>query len=197
MKDALLGLKKRGRLLLHACCAVCAGGVLGREFKFGDGTRRLSDFFDITLYFYNPNIDIEDEYFKRAGELSKLKSAFDISDIVIESYKPAEFLATLRGFERCSETGLRCDNCIGLRLNRAAQYAKENDVDVFCTTLSVSPHKDAIAIDRLGKQASEKCGVAFLPADFKKEDGFFVAGEVAKRLDIYRQNYCGCAYSKR
>jgi len=235
-KQTLAGLKKRESLLLHTCCAVCAGGVLAREFpmqvvrgtvvfdNFGKNNaasasleteqqiadklsnttvplttckKRLADYFDITLYFYNPNIDTQEEYDKRAGELQKLKKAFSIRDIIIAEYKPREFYNEIKGREDGPEGACgRCNTCIGLRLYKAAQCASKNGFERFSTVLSVSPHKSAWEVSRAGTRAQNRYGIPFLPADFKKENGFLYASQTAVQLNLYRQNYCGCVYSK-
>jgi len=205
MKESLMGLKKREKLLLHTCCAVCAGGALAREFSMETASQksrgiisknRLTDFFDITLFFYNPNIDPQEEYLKRAGELAKLESAFPIRHIVIAEYKPDEFQAEAQGYEGEREGGGRCGACIRLRLLKTAQYAKRNGFDRFSTVLTAGSRK-SVSLNHDGERAGKQLGVPFLPADFKKENGFAIANKTAERLGLYRQNYCGCIYSKK
>lgn len=193
MKDVLSGLVKRETLLMHACCAVCAGGVLSREFEFAGKKKRLADFFDITLYFYNPNIDTKEEHDKRAGELAKLRGAFLIKDMIITEFEPERFSGLKPGG---GEGGARCRSCIEFRLYQTAVYAKRHGFDRFCSTLSVSPHKNAEAVNLAGVDLEKSFGIPFLPADFKKENGFLAANQTAGSLEIYRQNYCGCKFSK-
>jgi len=203
-KQTLVNLQKRESLLLHSCCAVCAGGVLAREFAVVGkcdpvtAKKRLTDYFDVTLYFYNPNIDSREEYDKRAGELEKLKGVFPLRGIVVEDYRPKEFLVEIKGHEDGQEGACgRCTRCVSLRLLKAAQYAKNNGFDRFSTVLSVSPHKNEWEINGMGLKAQRRHNVPFLPADFKKEHGFLAATATAKELGLYRQSYCGCAYSKK
>ena len=185
-------------LLLHACCAVCAGGVLAREFEFEGKKKRLTDFFDITLYFCNPNIDTQEEYDRRAVELEKLKPVFPIANVVVEEYRPEEFHQDIKGCENYGyESGLRCDLCISLRLLQTAQYAVKNRFDRFTTALTVSPHKDAGRVTSCGERIGREVQIPFLTADFKKEHGFLAATKTAKKLELYRQNYCGCVYGRK
>jgi predicted adenine nucleotide alpha hydrolase (AANH) superfamily ATPase len=174
------------RLLLHTCCAVCAGGVLDR----------LKDY-AVTLYFYNPNIDTGEEYFKRAGELEKLKALYDTEDVIIPEYSSFEFCQIAGGLEDCPEGGARCGACAALRLNGTARRAKADGFGIFATTLSVSPHKNSSVINFCGEKAEEEFGIKYLRADFKKDGGFLKANSVAKDLGIYRQRYCGCRFQKR
>lgn len=183
---------ERKRLLLHSCCAPCSSGVLVP----------LQEIFDLTVYFYNPNLSEAEEYQKRAAEQKKLinalnkeKPTFPIG-ITEEHYEPREFYEIARGLESCPEGGERCFRCYELRLDRTARKAKEEGFDFFTTTLTISPMKNADKLNEIGKQLEEKYGVAFLPSDFKKRDGYKNSIALSKQYDLYRQNFCGCIYSK-
>lgn len=168
------------KLLLHVCCAPCACGVLPR---LGD--------FTVLPFFYNPNIDTKEEYDLRAAQFCKLGVAPEVC-----AYDPAEFMRVAQGLENEPEGGARCRACIALRLERTAMRAKEIGADYFCSTLSVSPHKDARFINETGQALAAKYGVPFLPNDFKKENGFLLSTQVSKEKDVYRQSYCGCAFAR-
>lgn len=167
-------------LLLHICCAPCSAGVLPRLNGFR-----------VVPYFYNPNIDSREEYELRAAQFGKLGIEPHIC-----AYDPDEFLRAVRGLEEEKEGGARCKACIALRLEKTAQYAKQIGADLFCSTLSVSPHKDAAYINETGARLAQTYGVPFLPNDFKKENGFLLSTRVSKEKNLYRQSYCGCIFSK-
>lgn len=169
------------KILLHVCCAPCSAGVLPRL-----------EGFVLSPYFYNPNIDTREEYELRAAQFEKLGIV-----PAVEAYNHAEFLFAVKDKENEPEGGSRCKICIAMRLEKAAQRAKETGADFFCSTLSVSPHKDAQFINATGQKLAEKYGVAFLPNDFKKENGFLLSTERSKEMGLYRQNYCGCEFAKR
>lgn len=177
----------RPRLLLHACCAPCTSSVL----------ERLYPYFQVTLYYYNPNIHPEEEYRKRAGEFPKLLRASGREDVelVIPAYDPTPFFEAARGLEAAPEGGARCEKCFELRLGAAADYARAGGYDYFCTTLTVSPHKNAPLINAVGEALSARCGVPWLPADFKKRDGYLRSIRLCREYGIYRQCWCGCLYS--
>ena len=178
------------KLLLHSCCAPCSSYVLSY----------LSDYFQISVLYYNPNISDEGEYNKRKSEqlrlISELPSEFPIT-IIDCDYEPEKFFEISKGLEDCPEGGERCFGCYRLRLEKAAAAAKELGFDWFCTTLSISPLKNAEKINEIGNELAEKYGVKFLPSDFKKKEGFKRSIELSKKYDLYRQNYCGCVYSKK
>ncbi|MGN0288540.1 MAG: epoxyqueuosine reductase QueH [Lachnospiraceae bacterium] len=183
---------ERKRLLLHSCCAPCSSGVLVP----------LQEVFDLTVYYYNPNISEQEEYRKRATEQKKLinalnqeKPAFPIG-IIEEDYEPKSFYAIAKGLEKCPEGGERCFRCYGLRLEKTAQKAKAEGFDYFTTTLTISPLKNAEKINTIGKTLEEKYGVSFLPSDFKKRDGYKNSIALSRKYDLYRQNFCGCIFSK-
>lgn len=178
---------RRPRLLLHACCAPCASSVL----------ERLYSHFQVTLYYYDPNIHPEEEYLKRAGEFPKLLSAAGMEDVelLIPGYDPEPFFLAARGLESAPEGGARCERCFDLRLSKTAELAKKGGFDYFCTTLTVSPHKNAPLINAIGERLSSACGVPWLPSDFKKKDGYLRSIRLCQQYGIYRQCWCGCVYS--
>ncbi len=177
-------LKEKKKLLLHACCAPCSTAVL----------ERVTPYFDVTLFFYNPNIDTKEEYFKRADELFKLKNMFDVKEIIIPEFEPSVFQKAVQGLWDCPEGGLRCGICFDLRLSAAAEKAKEISADFFATTLTVSPHKNPAIISVAGSKAAEALGVPYLYSDFKKKEGYKRSIELSEVLKLYRQNYCGCRF---
>ncbi len=177
----------RPKLLLHACCAPCSSYVL--EF--------LHEHFEIILYFFNPNIAPEAEYDYRKNELKRLVSEMGLDIPVIdEDYAPEPFYELARGLEELPERGERCRRCIGYRLDAAGRKAAELGADCFTTTLTISPHKDCAFINEYGAQASERCGVEYLLSDFKKHEGYKRSIELSKQYNLYRQDYCGCVYSR-
>ena len=176
------------KLLLHACCGPCSSYVI--EY--------LSKYFDITIYYYNPNTYPETEYLRRLDELNKFIKEFNSNVKVIEeNYNPSEFYNSIKGLEHLGERSERCYKCYILRMNKAAIYAKENGYDYFTTTLSISPYKDALWINEIGKNLEEKIGVKYLYSDFKKNNGYKRSIELSKEYKLYRQEYCGCVYSKQ
>lgn len=177
-------------LLLHSCCAPCSSYVL--EY--------LNNYFKITIYYYNPNIDTETEFKKRLNEQIRLineQSKESKIDIIEGTYEPDEFYKVAVSLEDEVEGGKRCNNCYQLRLNKTAHFAKEKNYDYFSTTLSVSPHKNAESINQIGKILEKKYDVKYLYADFKKNEGYKKSIELSKKYNLYRQDYCGCIYSKR
>lgn len=189
--DTLLkSLEKPPRLLLHCCCAPCSSYVL--EY--------LSEFFEITCFFYNPNISPQSEYEKRARELERLISSqphkYPVS-LFVEKYNPEEFFAAVKGLEKVKEGGERCFRCYRLRLEAAAKYAKEYNFDYFCSTLSISPLKNAQKLNEIGEELAKTYNIPHLPNDFKKKGGYKRSVELSAEYDLYRQNYCGCVFSKQ
>lgn len=183
-----LGEKKPG-LLLHACCAPCSSYVV--EY--------LAEYFDITLFFYNPNITFKDEYDKRAVELRRLVDEMGLGRqvrILYGNYEPEKFFEMARGLEHEPEGGERCSGCYELRLRAAAQAAKEGDFEYFTTTLSISPLKNAEKLNETGRKLSEEYKVKYLYSDFKKKNGYKRSVELSAQFGLYRQDYCGCVYSK-
>ncbi len=176
----------KARVLLHVCCAPCFSGSI----------ESLIDWADVTAFFYNPNINSEEEYDRRAFELKRfVKDAFPEVSVVIKKYDPAPFYRTVRGLENVPEGGVRCDKCFALRLRETAVYAKENGFDYFTTTLTLSPLKNAERINRIGEVIGNDLGIPHLPSDFKKKDGFKRSIEQSEKYSLYRQDYCGCVYS--
>lgn len=187
--------KARPRLLLHACCAPCSSYCL--EY--------LSEYFDITVLFYNPNLYPETEYSKRAKEEERLietmnsKAADESKKIKLKviDFDSAEFYDKVKGLENCKEGGDRCRECFTLRLEKSARYAAENGFDFFTTTLTISPLKNAKLLNEIGERAGEKFGVKHLPSDFKKKGGYQRSIVLSREYELYRQNYCGCVFSQR
>lgn len=177
-------------LLLHSCCAPCSSYVL--EY--------LSKYFSITVLYYNPNISSKEEYNLRVAEQKRLieQMSFENSVAFKEGdYNPEEFLAVAKGLETCPERGQRCHKCYRLRLEYTAKTAKEIGADYFATTLTLSPLKDARMLNRIGEELSEKYSVNYLPSDFKKKGGYLRSIELSKEYSLYRQDFCGCVYSKK
>ena len=183
MMDLLETISCRPRLLLHACCAPCATAV----------TERLLPHFEPILYYYNPNIAPEEEYVKRGDEIIRLGQILGVKTIV-PAYEPACFYDAARGLENEREGGARCPACFSLRLEETARLAREMGISWFCTTLTVSPHKNPDMINAIGQRLSGE-GLSWLPADFKKREGYKRSIEMCREHDIYRQNYCGCTFS--
>lgn len=179
----------RPRLLLHACCAPCSSYTL--EY--------LSSYFDITLFFYNPNISPESEYLYRAEELRRLVREMPLPgriDIVQGEYEHEKFEEISRGRESLPEGGERCRDCYRLRLTATAEYAAAGKFDYFTTTLSISPHKRADWLNEIGGELSRTYGVRYLFSDFKKRNGYKRSCELSEQYHLYRQSFCGCAYSR-
>lgn len=185
MKKIISNLDDHNKLLLHSCCGPCSSSVI----------ERLRDYFDITVIYYNPNIEPKEEYEKRKSEQLRLLNELGIKFMDID-YLNNEYHKKIKGYENEPENGLRCPLCFELRLDKTASKAKENNFDYFGTTLTVSPHKNSKIINEIGLKLEERYGVKFLLSDFKKEDGYKRSIELSKKYDLYRQDYCGCLYSK-
>ena len=176
-------------LLLHVCCAPCSSYCL--EY--------LSDFFNITVFYYNPNISLKEEYHHRLEEEKRLISEMTFANpvTITESvYDPREFFSLVKGLENEPEGGKRCEKCFRLRLSAAAQKAKELGADYFTTTLTISPLKNADKINEIGQELESIYQVKHLPSDFKKRGGYQRSTELSKQFGLYRQDYCGCVFSK-
>lgn len=176
-------------LLLHSCCAPCSSYVL--EY--------LSEFFSITVLYYNPNIFPEEEYLYRIKEQQKLINNLPVKNkinLIGTKYTPEDFYSKIKGHEKDEEGGERCFICYELRLREAAKYAKEGKFDYFTTTLSISPLKNADKLNEIGKKVADENGIKYLYSDFKKKNGYKRSTELSKEYGLYRQNYCGCVYSK-
>lgn len=177
-------------LLLHSCCAPCSSYTI--EY--------LSQYFSITVLYYNPNISEQAEYEKRKAEQIRLINSMPVKnkvDFLDCGYDSDEFFDIAKGYEDCREGGERCFRCYRLRLEKTARTARDSGFDYFCTTLSISPLKNAQKINQIGYETEKKYGVAWLPSDFKKREGYKRSIELSRAFDLYRQNYCGCIYSKR
>lgn len=185
---AEIDIDKPPELLLHACCAPCSSYVL--EY--------LSKYFNITVYYYNPNISPESEFKKRFDEIKRLISEMPLKNevkLIKGVYRYEDFLEVAEGLEDAPECGERCFKCYRMRLEKTAVLAKVEGFDCFCTTLSISPLKNAQKLNEIGFELSEKYGVKWLPSDFKKNEGFKRSTELSREYNLYRQNFCGCVYS--
>lgn len=178
------------KLLIHSCCAPCSSYVL--EY--------LSQFFEITVFYYNPNIYPEDEYIRRVKEQEDLIASMPMKNPVrfeTGEYFPKDYYDYIKGYENEPEGGERCFRCYRLRLIEAAELAKAGEYDYFTTTLSISPHKNSSKLNEIGNELAEEYGVIYLPSDFKKKNGYKRSIELSKDYELYRQDYCGCVYSMR
>lgn len=180
------------RLFLHSCCAPCSSYCL--EY--------LCRYFAVTVFYYNPNISAEEEYQKRVEEQKRLimlyneeKKGYPIQ-IMEGDYEPVRFLELARGYENCLEGGERCERCFDLRLRQTAERAKEGGYDFFGTTLTISPLKNAQKLNEIGQTLEQEYGIRWLPSDFKKKNGYKRSVELSAQYELYRQDYCGCAFSK-
>ncbi len=180
----------RKKLLLHVCCGPCSTTALERLFPE----------YDVTVFFFNPNIAPEREYILRRDEAKRYALEVFGSKVGFEegAFRPDVFLEAVKGYENEPEGGRRCEICFRLRLEETARYARENGYSHFCTTLTVSPHKNALLINRLGEELARNYeGLTYLPSDFKKRNGFGRSVEISKKHELYRQNYCGCVFSMK
>ena len=176
-------------LLLHACCAPCSSAVL----------ERLGNYFKITIYYYNPNITDYDEYLKRISELKRFISSFTCKypiDLIEGKYEPEKFTNIARGLEKEPERGIRCYKCYELRLRETAILAKEINLSLFATTIKLYPYKKNDWIKELEEKLDKEYHTTYLYSDFKKKNGYKRSIELSKEYDLYRQDYCGCIYSK-
>lgn len=177
------------RLFLHSCCAPCSSYTL--EY--------LSNYFDITVYYFNPNISPKEEFDKRFAEQKRLINSLPAKNpikLVLGEYDYNDFLQIARGLENVAEGGERCFRCYRLRLESTARIAKEQGFDYFCTTLSISPLKNSQKINQIGYEVAQKYGIKWLPSDFKKREGYKRSIELSKEYNLYRQSFCGCIFSK-
>lgn len=177
------------RMLLHCCCAPCSSHCLSV----------LAEHFNITAYFYNPNITDCNEYIKRFEELDRFIHEVYVRGVEVElaEHEPEVFLEMARGRENLPERGARCYDCYKLRLDKSASYAKDHGYDIFTTTLSISPHKNANWLNEIGEEMSRKYDIEYLFSDFKKKDGYRHSIQLSKEYGLYRQNFCGCEFSRR
>lgn len=190
LDELINSLSNTPKLLLHSCCAPCSSYCL--EY--------LAKYFSITVLYYNPNISPKEEFDKRAKEQKRLIAQLEVKNpvsLVIDEYDAQQFYTAVKGLEHIKEGGERCFACYRLRLERAAKYAEEYNFDFYCTTLSVSPYKNAQKINEIGNELSEIFKVKFLPSDFKKKGGYQRSIELSREYGLYRQDYCGCVFSKQ
>ena len=193
LEQLLEGLNTAPTLFLHSCCAPCSSYVL--EY--------LCRYFHITVFYYNPNISETEEYKKRVEEQKRLICAFNARKkgypiaILEGDYEPEAFFEMSRGLEHCKEGSERCFGCYELRLRKTAQRAKEQGFEYFGTTLSVSPLKNAVKLNEIGQTLSAEYEIPWLVSDFKKKNGYKRSVELSAEYELYRQNYCGCVFSKR
>ena len=191
MKAKIAEIRERGErpsLLLHACCAPCAS----HELTF------LPEDFDLTLFYYNPNITEDEEREKRFDELARLIEEMCPTVGLIKGAADSQrFFSLAKGLEGAPEGGLRCAKCFALRLEETAKRAAEEGFDYFATTLTLSPLKNPMLINGIGEKMAEKYGVKYLPSDFKKDGGYQHSIELSKEYGLYRQNYCGCVFGKK
>lgn len=189
MEKELKNLNGKPSLLLHACCAPCSSAVL----------ERIAKYFNITILYYNPNITQEEEYEKRLKEIENFVKKINIKNIKVlrGRYNPKEFFDIATGLEEEKERGKRCYKCYELRLEETAKIAEQKNFDYFTTTLSISPHKNSNWLNEIGQNLNKKYIPKYLYADFKKKNGYKRSIELSKKYHLYRQDYCGCIYSKK
>ena len=190
MEEEIKNIKPGTKLLLHACCAPCSSAVL----------ERLGNIFEITILYYNPNITEKDEYNKRLNEvknfIKQFKTKYKIS-IIDGRYDINDFLDISKGLEDEPERGKRCYKCYNLRLEETAKVAEKEGFPYFTTTLSLSPYKNSNWINEIGEDLNNRYNSTYLYSDFKKKNGYKRSIELSKEYNLYRQNYCGCIYSKK
>ena len=177
---------KGAKLLLHSCCAPCSSACLERLFRH----------FNITVFYYNPNIEREEEYEKRKAEQIRFLKETGYATVLDCEHDKAAFEEIAKGYEEEPERGKRCYRCYKLRLDKTAKAAKEHGYDYFATTLTLSPYKNAEWLNELGEQAEKEYGVAYLFSDFKKKNGYRRSIELSKEYGLYRQDFCGCEFSR-
>lgn len=199
LEKIIASLTEPKKVFLHSCCAPCSSYCM--EY--------LRRYFDVTVFYYNPNIMHAEEYQKRVAEQKRLIDAYNQIETADDGrllkqiafvegrYDVDNYLATIKGLEGAPEGGSRCGRCFELRLRETARVAKEFNMDYFTTTLTISPLKNAQLINEIGNRIGEEMGIAFLPSDFKKNNGYLRSIELSKEYDLYRQDYCGCEFSKR
>jgi len=189
MEKQLKDIKEGSSLLLHACCAPCSSAVL----------ERIGNIFEITIFYYNPNITEKEEYHKRIEEIKKLISYIHPKypiKLIKGNHEPDKYLNTIKGLENEPERGKRCYKCYELRLEETAKVAEKLNIPYFCTTLTLSPHKNSNWINEIGTDLNKKYQPTYIYSDFKKKDGYKRSIELSKIFNLYRQDYCGCIYSK-
>ena len=187
MLSQIATIEKGTKLLLHSCCAPCSSACL----------ERLKDYFSITVLYYNPNIGSDEEYQKRKAEQIRLLRETGWAEILDCDYDKQAFDTLVKGYENEPEKGKRCYLCYELRLEKTAQTAKENGYDYFATTLTLSPLKNTDWLNEIGEKAGDRYGVSYLFSDFKKKGGYQRSIVLSKEYGLYRQDFCGCEFSKR
>lgn len=185
MQKEINSLDGKKTLLMHSCCGPCSTACI----------TRLKDYFAITIVYYNPNIEPKEEYLKRKEEQKKVLKKYNIKYLDVD-YDNETFRKLTSKFSDVKEGGVRCSICFGIRLKKTALLAKNYQFDYFTTTLTVSPHKNSQIINKIGENIGNSIGIKFLYADFKKKEGYKRSIELAKEMNLYRQDYCGCLYSK-
>lgn len=187
-QNVIKSLDYKPRLLLHSCCAPCSTVCL----------ERLTEYFNVDIFYYNPNIESDEEFSKRLLEQKRFCALVygDKIKVIEVKHQSEEFLTAISGYEELPERSTRCYECYKLRLKKTAEFAKEQDYDYFATTLTVSPHKNATWLNEIGERLEEELVVKYLPTDFKKEGGYLRSIELSKEHSLYRQNFCGCKFSK-
>ena len=189
MENQIKNISTKNKLLLHACCAPCSSAVL----------ERISKYFDITILYYNPNITEPEEYEKRLNEIENFVKKLNLKNIKVlrGRYNPKEFFDISVGLEKEKERGKRCYKCYELRLKETAKVAEELNFDYFTTTLSISPYKNSKWLNEKGENLNKEFKPTYLYADFKKKNGYKRSIELSQEYGLYRQDYCGCIYSKK
>ena len=189
MENQIKNISTKNKLLLHACCAPCSSAVL----------ERISKYFDITILYYNPNITEPEEYEKRLNEIENFVKKLNLKNIKVlrGRYNPKEFFDISVGLEKEKERGKRCYKCYELRLKETAKVAEELNFDYFTTTLSISPYKNSKWLNEIGENLNKEFKPTYLYADFKKKNGYKRSIELSQEYGLYRQDYCGCIYSKK
>lgn len=186
-KEFLNKLDNKPKLLLHSCCGPCSSYTLSL----------LTKYFDVTIYFVNSNIYPEQEFYLRAEEQIKVVDKMNFKvNVIVSPYNPKDYYEAIKGLENLGEHSRRCYNCYKFRLKEAALYAKENNYDYFTTTLSISPYKNSDWINEIGNELEKEYNIKFLYSNFKKEEGYKKSIVYSKEYNIYRQDYCGCVFSK-
>lgn len=188
--EELKNIQGKKNLLLHSCCAPCSSHVI----------TYLAPYFNITILYYNPNIFPQEEYEKRKKEQIRLINTISAPtkiDYIDCDYDNETYEKLIAGYENCPERGARCTICFNLRLEKTAIIAKEKKYDYFCSTLTVSPYKNTNLINEIGEKLEKKYNIKWLYSDFKKENGYKESIELSKKYNLYRQDYCGCIYSKK
>ena len=187
LEELINSLDYKPRLLLHSCCGPCSSYVI----------TYLKDYFDITILYYNPNIEPYEEYIKRKNEQIRLIKELNCNIKLLDiDYENDKYRESVIGHEKDREGGERCHLCYKLRLDKTASMAKENNFEYFGTTLTVSPYKNAEVLNNIGKELENIYNIKYLYSDFKKKDGYKKSIELSKKYNLYRQDYCGCLFSK-